>query len=119
LIFLFITPKILLISVMFLKVSLTSYEDGPKDVITEQAINETLYIIRGKDRNRPAWHCILVSVSKAAELKSQGSGGTIDYTDFGRMIYYRNNRGGTEAASGWGRNPPKILRKWLEEHYRK
>jgi hypothetical protein len=104
---------------MFLKVSLTSYEDRPKEVITEQASDETLRCIRGKDRNCPAWHCFLVSVSKAAELKSQGSGGTIDYTDFGRMIYYRNNRGGTEAASGWGRNPPKILRKWLEEHYRK
>jgi hypothetical protein len=119
LIFPVITPKILLISVMFLKVSLTSYEDGPKEVITEQAINETVHIIRGEDRNRPAWHYILVSVSKTAELKSQGKGGTIDVREFGRMIDYRNNRGETKATSGWGRNPPKILRKWLQEHYRK
>jgi len=104
---------------MFLKVSLTSYENGPKEVITEQASDENLDIIRGTDQNRLVWHYILVPVSKTAELKSRGNGETIVVTEFGRMIDYRNNRGKTKAASGLGRDPPKILQKWLKKHYRK
>jgi len=80
-------------------------------------LNERLYIIRGKDQGRPAWHYILVPVNKVADLKAQKPGGTIDVTKFGNIIEYRDKQGKIKPMSGWGTNPPKMIETWIENQY--
>ncbi|CAF4101217.1 unnamed protein product, partial [Rotaria sordida] len=95
---------------------LMSYEDWPKEPIIEQKSNEKLLVIRGKDTGRPTWHYIFVPHHNLANLKAQPKGSIMDVTKFGRISEYRNNRGEVKATSGWGTNPPRILKNWLEEY---
>ncbi|CAF4686927.1 unnamed protein product, partial [Rotaria sp. Silwood2] len=85
---------------------LTSYEDWPKAIITEQIFSDTVFIIRGKDGGRPAWHYLMVPVNKLADLKAQQPGTIIDVTKFGRLMKYFNNRDKVMPLSGWGTDPP-------------
>ncbi|CAF1365576.1 unnamed protein product, partial [Rotaria sordida] len=96
---------------------LMSYEDWPKATIIEQKSDEVLFLIRGKDTGRAAWHYIIVSHHNLANLKAKGKGSNIDITDFGRILQYRNNRDQIKPASGWGTNPPRILQNWLDVYY--
>ncbi|CAF3918517.1 unnamed protein product [Rotaria sp. Silwood1] len=88
-----------------------------KQVITKQTCTETLFVIRGKDKGRPAWHYILVPYDKRASLNDQRSGSSIDATKFGRVVEYRDERGKIEPASGWGNDPPEEFQKWIEDQY--
>ncbi len=97
--------------------ALSSYEDRPVGIITKQKIDESVFIIRGKDKGLPAWHYIMVPISKAADLKSQKAGITIDVTNFGAVVKYRNKRGETKTASGWGTDPPEMLQIWIGSRY--
>lgn len=85
--------------------------------MTKQKIDESLYIIRGKDNGRPAWHYILVCVSAVASLKAQKPGETIDITKFGRQIEYCNRKKSVLPACGWGVDPPKMFQLWIEDQY--
>ncbi|CAF4289774.1 unnamed protein product [Rotaria sp. Silwood2] len=96
---------------------LTSYEDWPKDIITEQTLDESVFLIRGNDRGRPAWHYILVPIYKCADLNANPAGSNIDVTNFGSFIKYRNNRDEIKQMSGWGTDPPNIIQKWIDTHY--
>ncbi|CAF4151847.1 unnamed protein product [Rotaria sordida] len=96
---------------------LMSYEDWPKATIIEQKSDEVLFLIRGKDTGRAAWHYIIFSHHNLANLKAKGKGSNIDITDFGRILQYRNNRDQIKPASGWGTNPPRILQNWLDVYY--
>ncbi|CAF4843076.1 unnamed protein product [Rotaria sp. Silwood1] len=96
---------------------LISYEDWPKAIITEQTFIDSVFIIRGKNRGRPAWHYLLVPVNKVTDLKAQKSGANIDITKFGRLIEYLNNRDKVITLSGWGTDPPGIIQTWISEHY--
>lgn len=102
---------------LFLQKALTSYEERPIEILTKQKINESLYIIRGKDQGRPAWHYILVPVSAVSALKAQKPGETIDITKFGRLIEYRNRKDKVLPTSGWGADPPKLFQLWIEDQY--
>ena len=84
-------------------------------MITKRAMDESLFIIRGKDKETLAWHYILVPTKKVPDLKAKIKGSNINVTDFGSMISYRNKRGETKTASGWGTDPPKMLQLWLEK----
>ncbi len=92
-------------------------EDKPKAIVTKQTWTEVPFIIRGKNRGRPAWHCILVPHKKIGRLKSQWKRGSIDIDQFGHVIEYLNHEDITKQMSGWGENPPKQLREWLDKHY--
>lgn len=96
---------------------MSSYDERPVEKVTKQKIDESLYIIRGKDQGRPAWHYILVPVSAVAALKAQKPGETIDITKFGRLIDYRDRKNKVSAASGWGVDPPKMFQLWMEDQY--
>ncbi|CAF1078251.1 unnamed protein product [Rotaria sordida] len=100
-----------------LQKSLTSYEDRPKAIITEQTFSESAYLIRGKDRRRSAWYYILIPTNKFADLKVLQSDAKIDIPNFGRLIEYLDNRDEIKPMSGWGINPPKIIQTWIAEHY--
>jgi hypothetical protein len=73
---------------------------------TKKALEGKVFLIRGKDNGRAAWHYVLVSPEKIKELRHQKSGTNIDVTDFGKII-----------RSGWGENPSEEIEKEIEEEY--
>ncbi|CAF3722578.1 unnamed protein product [Rotaria sp. Silwood1] len=102
---------------MFLQKTLTTYEDWPKAIVTKQTYSECAFILRGTDRGRPAWHCILVPASQIADLNAHPQNTTADITKFGSIIQYLNNRDQIILTSGWGIDPPRMIQEWIEEHY--
>ena len=66
-----------------------------------------MFIVRGKDNGREAWHYIVIdNEAKYEQLKKQKSGTNIDVSDFGRII-----------KSGWGKNPPSDVEERLNNMY--
>ena len=57
---------------------------------------KNIYIVRGEDQGKPAWHYVLVDEEKVDSFKAQIATGSIDVAKFGRVI-----------SSGWGKDPPK------------
>ena len=88
-------------------------------VIDKQLYGETPFLIRGKDKGRPAWHYILVPFEKAAIFRGQKKGADVDVTEYGRIIKYKDDSGHENACSGWGEDPPKKVTKWIWKHYGK
>ncbi|CAF1178387.1 unnamed protein product [Rotaria sordida] len=97
--------------------SLTSYENRPKTIITEQIFGESVYIFRGQHKEIPAWYYVLVPLSKVADAEALKSDKSINVTDFGRVIEYLNNRGNIKQMFGLGIDPPKMFQTWIIEHY--
>ncbi|CAF3719123.1 unnamed protein product [Rotaria sordida] len=97
--------------------SLTSYENRPKTILTEQIFGESVYIFRGQHKEIPAWYYVLVPLSKVADAEALKSDKSINVTDFGRVIEYLNNRGNIKQMFGLGIDPPKMFQTWIIEHY--
>lgn len=95
----------------------SSSQGKTKQLITKQTCAESLYIIRGKDKGRSAWHYILVPYDHVASLRGQRSGDTLDITKYGRVIEYRDENGTLQKLSEWGQDPPKETQKWIEAEY--
>ena len=75
--------------------------------------NQRVYLVRGKDRGRPAWHYVLLiddeETIKIFKEKTQGEAAgteTIDINNFGEVL-----------KSGWGKEPPNQVRDWIEKNY--
>ncbi|CAF4743106.1 unnamed protein product [Rotaria sp. Silwood1] len=83
----------------------------------EQKLGDSAYIIRGTDREKPAWHYILVPLSKLADIKAQGTGADINVTDFGCIIAYLDNSGNIQKTSDWGFDPPEMVQALIETNY--
>ena len=65
----------------------------------DRIINFSLvYVVRGKDKGKPAWHYVLVDKAKVEEFKIQIKTGTIDVANYGKVLY-----------SGWGNDPPENI----------
>ncbi len=73
---------------------------------TLKALEGKIYLVRGKDGNRPAWHYILVPKDKEIELKKQKAGTNIDVADYGKIV-----------KSGWGEDPSDEIKREIEEEY--
>ena len=65
-----------------------------------------VYLVRGKDEGRPAWHYVLVDKEKVEEFKAQVAAGTIDVTEYGQVL-----------RSGWGENPSKEVAELTTEPF--
>jgi hypothetical protein len=89
------------------------------EVITKQTCTEGIYVIRGKDGDRPAWHVILLSYDKHLALQQRILGSLIQVEEFGRNIGYRDKAGNVCQASGYGTKPPEQFKKWIDEQYGK
>ena len=78
--------------------------------LTWQRRNEArrVYLVRGKDRNRPAWHYVLLLDDEETikKFKERVDSGTIDVAKFGQVL-----------KSGWGKDPPNEVRDELEHKY--
>ena len=55
---------------------------------------ERIYLVRGKDRGKPAWHYVLVDKHVLGLFLKKTKGGSLDVKDFGTVL-----------RSGWGQDP--------------
>jgi hypothetical protein len=69
-------------------------------------LDPKVFLIRGKDNGRPAWHYVLIPHENIKKLKVQKAGTNIDVTDFGKII-----------RSGWGENPSDAIVEEVEAEY--
>ncbi len=72
-----------------------------------------LFLVRGADRGRPAWHYVLLvddeEMARAFKTKTQGDSAgtlTIDVSDYGQVL-----------KSGFGKDPPNEIRDEMEKQY--
>ena len=61
----------------------------------KQNHDERVYLVRGKDRGKPAWHYVLVDRHLLGLFLKRTNGGSLDVADFGDVL-----------KSGWGKDPP-------------
>ena len=66
--------------------------------------SERMYLVRGKDRGKPAWHYVLVEKALLPLFLRRTKGGRLDVADFGRVL-----------TSGWGKDPPEDIWKSIGE----
>ena len=79
-------------------ISCRNYLLHPLIVNLSEVLRSRIFLIRGKDNGRPAFHYIYVNPWKIKNLKSQTAGTNIDVTDHGKIF-----------RSGWGENPSNEL----------
>ena len=72
------------------------------DYATKQrsaAIEDLVFLVRGKDRGKAAWHYVLVNEGLKEEFKTKIATGNIDVAKYGFVV-----------CSGWGENPPEDIK---------
>ncbi|QXK92002.1 hypothetical protein HL033_00205 [Neoehrlichia mikurensis] len=67
---------------------------------------DCLFLVRGKDKGRCAWHYVLVDKNKREMFLAKSRSGSIDVALYGQILY-----------SGWGENPPEDIVKKIEDEY--
>ena len=70
------------------------------------SLGDLVYLVRGKDRNRDAWHYILVSKLKLSIFLTKIKEGSLDIAHYGQVLH-----------SGWGRNPPEHITEAVKKEY--
>ena len=66
-----------------------------------------IYLVRGKDEGKQAWHYVLVDEDKIEDFNAKVNTGTIDVADYGTVLY-----------SGWGQDPPKDIIRVVELRFK-
>ena len=67
-----------------------------EDIVSSSLV----YLVRGKDRGRPAWHFVLVERELKEDFKKAVNTRTVNVSKFGYVI-----------KSGWGKDPPEDTQK--------
>ncbi len=67
---------------------------------------DLVYIVRGEDRGRKAWHYVLVDKVKLPLFKQKLKEGDLDVSHYGEILY-----------SGWGENPPPEIVEAVKRQY--
>jgi hypothetical protein len=82
--------------------------DQAVDLLREALRDEgsLIYLVRGKDEGRAAWHFVKVDRAKLASFKQALSTGSLDASEYGEILH-----------SGWGEDPPEEARRELAEKY--
>ncbi len=67
-----------------------------------------LRIVRGKDRGRPAWHCVILKDDEETihEFHKKVASGFVDFADYGEVV-----------ESGFGKDPPQEFIDELNKYY--
>ena len=66
--------------------------------------SERIYLVRGKDRGKLAWHYVQVEKALLPLFLRRTNGGSLDVADFGHIL-----------KSGWGKDPPENVRTNINE----
>ncbi|WP_339048306.1 hypothetical protein [Candidatus Mesenet endosymbiont of Phosphuga atrata] len=65
---------------------------------TKRSRADCVFLVRGKDRGRPAWHYVLVDKDKKEMFLAKSRTGSIDVALYGQILH-----------SGWGEDPPQDI----------
>jgi len=68
--------------------------------------SDLIYLVRGKDRGRSAWHYVLVDKDKREMFLAKSRTGSMDVADYGEIL-----------RSGWGENPPQEVIDKINEEF--
>lgn len=68
--------------------------------------SENIFLVRGKDKGRPAWHYVEVKRPLLKMFQEKTRGGPVDVAQYGPVV-----------QSGWGANPPKTVMNDIEKRY--
>ena len=86
---------------------------GPRDTWRKILNQERIFVVRGADKGRQAWHYVLLvdddeTIRKFKELTQGPNAGkhTIDVSSYGQVL-----------KSGWGEQPPNDVKDWMEENF--
>ena len=86
---------------------------GPEATWAKILNNQKIFLVRGTDKGRPAWHYAQLvddeeTVRKFTELTQGENAGThtINIEDYGQVI-----------RSGFGHDPPNDVKEWMEKNY--
>jgi hypothetical protein len=73
--------------------------DGPWEAkVSKDQAGEFLYLVRGKDGGRPAWHYVEIAPRQLTRFKRLIRTGSLDVSEHGSILH-----------SGWGGDPPDEL----------
>ena len=67
---------------------------------------ESIFLVRGKDQGRPAWHYVLVKRARLYMFREKTQGGPIDVANYGSVV-----------RSGWGPAPSQAVANEIERKY--
>ncbi|MDN5248258.1 MAG: hypothetical protein QWI36_03930 [Wolbachia endosymbiont of Tyrophagus putrescentiae] len=73
---------------------------------TRRSRADLIYLVRGKDRGRSAWHYVLIDKDKKEMFLAKSRTGSMDVADYGEILY-----------SGWGDNPPQDIVDKINEEF--
>ncbi|WP_168463833.1 hypothetical protein [Wolbachia endosymbiont of Ctenocephalides felis wCfeT] len=68
--------------------------------------SDLIYLVRGKDRGRSAWHYVLVDKEKREMFLAKSRTGSMDVADYGEILY-----------SGWGEDPSQEIVDKINEEF--
>lgn len=76
-------------------------------------LRDRIFLVRGFDQQRPAWHYVLLvdddeTIRKFVELTQGANAGknTINMNDYGQVL-----------KLGWGKDPPNDVKEWMQKNY--
>ncbi|MDR2831646.1 MAG: hypothetical protein LBV62_01895 [Rickettsiales bacterium] len=73
---------------------------------TRRSRSDLIYLVRGKDREKSAWHYVLVDKEKREMFLTRSRTGSMDVADYGEILY-----------SGWGEDPPQEIVDKINEEF--
>ncbi|OWZ24931.1 hypothetical protein [Wolbachia endosymbiont of Wuchereria bancrofti] len=73
---------------------------------TRRSRSDLIYLVRGKDRGRSAWHYVLVDKDKREMFLAKSRTGSMDVADYGEVLY-----------SGWGEDPSQEIVDKINEEF--
>ena len=69
-------------------------------------VNQPLFLVRGKNQEKPAWWYVLVQGIKVVLFREKLKTGQLDLADYGDIV-----------ECGWGDDPPENVVKRMAEKY--
>ncbi|WP_169193100.1 hypothetical protein [Anaplasma platys] len=73
---------------------------------TKKSRLDCLFLVRGKDKGRPAWHYVLVDKHKREMFLARSKSGSMDVALYGEILY-----------SGWGENPSEDVVQKIKDEF--
>ena len=73
---------------------------------TKKSRLDCLFLVRGKDKGRPAWHYVLVDKHKREMFLARSKSGSMDVALYGEILY-----------SGWGENPSEDIVQKIKDEF--
>jgi hypothetical protein len=72
----------------------------------QNSLGDLVYLVRGKDAGKAAWHYVLIDKVKLPLFKQKLKSGSLDVSEYGKILY-----------SGWGEDPPQEIVDEIKKQY--